>query len=76
MTEGAGPEGRLEVNGVPRLLASPQTVETLLREDGHDPQRPGIAVAVNGAVVPRRQWPHHLLADGDRVDVVEAVQGG
>ena len=36
----------------------------------------GIAVAVNGEVVPRGSWPDTQLADGDRVEVVTAVQGG
>jgi sulfur carrier protein len=36
----------------------------------------GIAVAVNSEVVPRSQWSHTTVADGDRVDVVTAVQGG
>jgi sulfur carrier protein len=36
----------------------------------------GIAVAVNGEVVPRSSWQATRLADGDRVEVVTAVQGG
>jgi sulfur carrier protein len=36
----------------------------------------GIAVAVNGEVVPRSSWPATTLGEGDRVDVVTAVQGG
>lgn len=36
----------------------------------------GIAVAVNGEVVPRGSWPTSLLAAGDRVELVTAVQGG
>ena len=36
----------------------------------------GIAVAVNGEDVPRRSWPHTPVADGDRVEVVTAMQGG
>jgi sulfur carrier protein len=37
---------------------------------------PGCAVAVNDEVVPRHAWSAHLLADGDRVEVLTAVQGG
>jgi sulfur carrier protein len=36
----------------------------------------GIAVARNGEVVPRSIWPSEILSEGDRVDVVTAVQGG
>ncbi|MGH8879979.1 MAG: sulfur carrier protein ThiS [Stackebrandtia sp.] len=35
----------------------------------------GIAVAVNGEVVPRAQWTRQL-SDGDRVEVLTASQGG
>jgi sulfur carrier protein len=36
----------------------------------------GIAVAVNGDVVPRSAWPDLPLRDGDTVEVLTAVQGG
>ena len=36
----------------------------------------GIAVALNGEVVPRGSWPDVRVADGDRVEVVTAMQGG
>jgi sulfur carrier protein len=36
----------------------------------------GVAVAVDGTVVPRASWPRILLQDGAAVDVVTAVQGG
>jgi sulfur carrier protein len=36
----------------------------------------GIAVAVNGEVVRRASWPSVLLAAGDEIEVLTAVQGG
>ena len=36
----------------------------------------GVAVAVNGAVVPRSAWAVTELVDGDAVEVLTAVQGG
>ena len=36
----------------------------------------GVAVAVNGVVVPRSAWSDTELADGDAVEVLTAVQGG
>jgi len=36
----------------------------------------GVAVAVNDQVVPRGAWPTTRLGDGDRVEVLTAVQGG
>jgi sulfur carrier protein len=36
----------------------------------------GIAAAVDGEVVPRDRWDTTELADGQRIEVVQAVQGG
>lgn len=36
----------------------------------------GIAVAVNGEVVPRADWAHVVVHDGQHVEVLRAVQGG
>jgi sulfur carrier protein len=36
----------------------------------------GIAVAVNGEVVPRRGWPATPVGEGDQIEIVTAVQGG
>ncbi|WP_050986396.1 MULTISPECIES: sulfur carrier protein ThiS [unclassified Streptomyces] len=36
----------------------------------------GVAAALNEAVVPRSQWSAAVLAEGDRVEVLTAVQGG
>ena len=36
----------------------------------------GVAIAVNGEVVRRADWPATPLAAGDQVEVVTAVQGG
>jgi sulfur carrier protein len=36
----------------------------------------GVAAALNETVVPRAQWPSTPLSEGDRVEVLTAVQGG
>jgi sulfur carrier protein len=36
----------------------------------------GVAVAVDGEVVPRARWNSYALADGARVEVLTAMQGG
>jgi len=36
----------------------------------------GIAAAVNGDVVRRMAWPQFMLAQGDQIEVLTAVQGG
>ena len=38
--------------------------------------RAGVAVAVDDEVVPRARWAATVLADGARVEVLTAVQGG
>jgi len=63
------------VNDLPRSLAGSGTVRELIRELGFE-GRKGVAVAVNGGVVPRSAWPARVLADGDRVLVIQATQGG
>jgi sulfur carrier protein len=39
-------------------------------------QARGVAVAVNGEVVPRAHWWRTPLRPGDRVEVLTATQGG
>lgn len=36
----------------------------------------GVAIAVNGAMVPRASWNQRGLAAGDDIEVVRATQGG
>jgi len=36
----------------------------------------GVAVALNGSVVPRGQWHSTALVDADQVEILTAVQGG
>jgi thiazole synthase len=36
----------------------------------------GVAVALNGEVVPRSTWPSVVLAEGDQVELVKVVAGG
>lgn len=40
------------------------------------PARRGVAVAVEGEVVPRREWDARVLEEGTRVEIVNAIQGG
>jgi sulfur carrier protein len=38
--------------------------------------RKGIAVVLNGEVVPRAEWKERILKEGDRIQVIAAFQGG
>ena len=64
------------VNGQPAEVDRGQTVAGLLARLGHPPGGPGIAVALNGEVVPRSAWPTTALDDNDRLEVLGASQGG
>ncbi len=66
---------RIFLNDQPREIAPGSTLAELLRELGLA-ERKGVAVAVNDAVVPRSEWPAQPLAEGARVLVIRATQGG
>ena len=52
------------------------TLAALLEEKAVDTGQRGIAVAINGAIVPRAAWPQTRLRPGDSVEIVRARQGG
>ena len=62
------------VNGEPRELQDGATVADVVRTLT-DVER-GVAVALDGEVVPRSEWETTTLADGRHVEVLRAVQGG
>ncbi len=64
----------VHVNGELRPLDAGQTVADVVAAVTPSPK--GVAVAVNGEIVPRSAWPDHELHDGDRVEVLSAHQGG
>ncbi len=65
----------LTVNGTPRTIEA-VTVAELMVELGFERNAPGVAAALNGAVVPKTEWNSAKLADGDTIDIIHAVQGG
>lgn len=65
---------QIRVNGETVEVAAGDTLDELLARRGAD--RHGVAVAVDGEVVPRASWPDTALADGAAVEVLTAVQGG
>jgi sulfur carrier protein len=63
------------VNGAQEEFTAP-TVRDLLSEKGIDTEGRGVAVALNGAVVPRSAWIETVLQPNDAVEIVHAKQGG
>ena len=68
-------EANIRVNGQDEPLVA-ATLAALLEEKAVDTGQRGIAVAVNGAIVPRAAWPHTTLHPGDSIEIVRARQGG
>jgi sulfur carrier protein len=62
------------VNGAPRDLEAPLELAALVAEFSRSTA--GVAAALNETVVPRSRWSATALADGDRVEILTAVQGG
>lgn len=62
------------INGRPGELADGARVPDALALLGAPGA--GVAVAVDGEVVPRAAWADTPLVDGARVEVLTAVQGG
>ena len=67
---------KVTVNGAARRLDAGTTVATLVAAETTERMKRHTAVARNGEIVPRSAWPRTPLDDGDRVELVTAVQGG
>jgi len=68
-------DGTITVNGEPRELAD-RPVREIVASEGLDPDRRGLAVAVDDAVVPRRDWGSTYVPAGARVEIVKPFAGG
>ncbi|TLQ46506.1 sulfur carrier protein ThiS [Streptomyces marianii] len=64
----------LSVNGQRCAVVAGTTLDALVATLTVAPS--GVAAAVNESVVPRGEWPGTLLGEGDRIEVLTAVQGG
>ncbi len=65
---------RATVNGAPTELAPGTTVADLVAARCASPK--GVAVAVNGEIVPRSTWGATAVGGGDDVEIVTAAAGG
>ncbi|MGI8553007.1 MAG: sulfur carrier protein ThiS [Dehalococcoidia bacterium] len=64
----------LTVNGEPRTLPEESTLPDFLTSLQLDGRR--IAVAHNGTVLYREDWPSVMLREGDRLEIVRMIGGG
>jgi thiamine biosynthesis protein ThiS len=64
----------LTVNGKKQQLEGPTKLTAFL--DTLEINRRHVAVARNGSVVRREEWPEVVLEDGDVLEIVRMVGGG
>jgi sulfur carrier protein len=68
---------KIVLNGAPHQVEDRITVAGLVRDiSGGQPDGRGMAVAVDATVVPHSAWETVELTEGQRVEVVGAIQGG
>ena len=65
----------VHLNGSDRDVEA-STVAALIEELAIPGAPRGIAVVVNGSLVPRSAWPAHALAPGEAIEIVRAARGG
>ena len=64
----------IHLNGESHALAA-ATIAALVEAQGFAGRR-GVAVAVNGEVVPAATWKDRTLAQDDEVEIVRPIGGG
>jgi sulfur carrier protein len=67
---------RVELNGESATLPARATIADAVAASGAPGAPRGVAVAVDGEVVPRAEWERFELSDGQRIEVLAAIQGG
>ncbi len=67
---------RIELNGEPRELSEAATVADAACAAGADGAARGVAIALDGEVIPRAAWGSTPLPEGAKVEVLAAIQGG
>ncbi len=64
----------VRVNGQPAELSDGASLAELVAS--HVAPAKGVAIALNEEVVPRSAWVATSLAEGDRIEILIAAQGG
>ena len=64
------------LNGERHTLTDGATVREAVAASGAPTEARGVAVALDGEVVPRGRWDEVPVQEGARIEVVQAVQGG
>jgi sulfur carrier protein len=64
------------LNGERADVPAGETVAAVLARLALSPTARGVAVAVDGEVIPRAEWESFVLGEHARVEVLTAMQGG
>lgn len=62
------------INGVPKTYPAPLSVQDALKQEGYADLK--VAVARNGAFLPRGAYANTNIEDGDEIEIVAPMQGG
>ena len=65
----------ITLNDVKKLVAIQSSLAIIAQKEIGNNQN-GIAIAVNGSVIPRKDWENYLLKENDEVLIIKATQGG
>ena len=74
MSDSASTTIQVTVNGTVGRFTSGLSVGAWLAEAGRDPRT--VAIELNGDILPRDRYSSTVFVDGDRLEVVQFVQGG
>ncbi|WP_432455550.1 MULTISPECIES: sulfur carrier protein ThiS [unclassified Agarivorans] len=64
----------IELNGLSTALVEPLNITQLLEQQQQSLN--GVAVVVDGRIVPRTHWPVTQLVNGTKVRIFRAIAGG
>ena len=67
---------KIRFNGNEHILNKETTLFDFLKNQGIDPNAGHIAAALNEMIAKRTQWAGLLLKEGDRIELIQAIQGG
>ena len=67
---------KVELNGEVVALPEGAALTEAIEASGANGEQRGVAVAIDGEVVPRSEWSRTSLREGQKVEVLAAIQGG
>ena len=64
----------LYLNGVKISIEKEIDITTFLKNQNLSQKK--IAIAVNGSIIPKKEYEKIILKEGDKIEIVQAVGGG